>query len=300
MSESFTQPSVAPDPPAARRRERWGLHLFLLGLTLLTTTWAGVGIATGEPVPTSFSHLLAGLPYALMVMTILGAHEMGHYLTCLRYGVDASPPYFLPSYPWPIGTFGAFIRLRQQMPDRKVLFDVGVAGPLAGFVVTLPVLAWAMLTAQIVPLNDAGGIVFGEPLLMQGMAWLVGRTPGAGETLLLNPAMMAAWVGCLATALNLLPVGQLDGGHIAYAVSRTFHRRMAPVALAVFSLVSVAFSPGYLVFAMVLVFAGSRHPTARDEQGDIGTGRRLIAILALVMLILCFVPGPISLEISGG
>jgi membrane-associated protease RseP (regulator of RpoE activity) len=214
--------------------------------------------------------------------------------------VDASPPYFLPSYPWPIGTFGAFIRLRQQMPDRRVLFDVGVAGPLAGFVVTLPVLAWGMLTAQVVPLDATGGIEFGEPLLLQGMAWLVGRSPGAGEALLINPAMMAAWVGCLATSLNLLPVGQLDGGHILYAVSRAFHGRMAPVALVVFSLASIAIYPGYLVFAMVLVFVGSRHPSVRDEQGDIGTGRRLIAILALVMLILCFVPGPISLpEITG-
>lgn len=285
---------VDPAPAVARRRERVGLHLFLLGMTFLTTSWAGIWIATGEFIPTSIAQAASGLPYSIMVIAILGAHEMGHYLTCRRYGVDASPPFFLPGPPLLIGTFGAFIRLREPMRTRKVLFDVGVAGPIAGFVVMLPILAWAVATAEVVPATGTPGLTFGEPMLLKLMAWLCGRQLAENESLLLNPAMMAAWVGCLATALNLLPVGQLDGGHVLYAVSRRFHRTVAPLALALFCIAGALLYPGYIVFAMVLVFAGSKHPQVIDESGDIGTGRMMVALLALVILVLCFVPGPVS------
>jgi len=293
MSDAAQPSDSTPPTTAPRRRERVGLHIFLLGLTMVTTTLAGAGLADGPAAAGWIGQVLAGLPYSLMVLSILGAHEMGHYLTCRHYGVDASPPFFLPGPPILVGTFGAFIRLREPMKNRKVLFDVGVAGPLAGFVVMLPILAWSAATAEIGRLDAPGYLEFGEPLLMQLMMWLFGRQVSDGETLLLNPAMMAAWVGCLATALNLIPVGQLDGGHLAYAVSSRFHRVVAPAALVLFCLAGVFIFPGYLIFGMVLVFTGTRHPPVVNESGGIGPARVVIAWIALIILLLCFVPGPV-------
>src|SRR5262245_32848232 len=164
--------------------------------------------------------LLNGLWYSASILAILGAHEFGHYYACRYYGVDASLPYFLPA-PLPLtGTLGAFIRIRQMIPGKRELFDIGIAGPIAGFIVAVPVLLFGMTLSRVVQLPPTtGGIVeLGEPLLFQGAAWLVFGSIPDGYSINMHPMGFAAWFGLLATALNLFPIGQLDGGHISYAV----------------------------------------------------------------------------------
>ncbi|HKY31080.1 MAG TPA: site-2 protease family protein [Candidatus Polarisedimenticolia bacterium] len=239
--------------------------------------------------------LLLGLPYTLCLMAILGVHEMGHYLACRRYGVDASLPYFLPN-PFPImGTFGAFIRIRAPIPDRRALFDIGVAGPLAGFAVALPVILFGLLHVESVPADTAGPSErVGIPLLL---AWLMSVIPPSwpeGEIPLLSGPLMAGWVGCLATAINLFPIGQLDGGHICFALSARVHAVASFVTLAAFVGLGLLVYPGWLFFATLLILVGPRHPAVSHPAADPGAGRIAVAVLALAILVLCFIPRPIS------
>ena len=219
---------------------RWALHVFLLGLSLLTTTIVGVVLAQSfqnnraldiEQYLNVFPLLAArpwllldGLPYSLTLMSILLAHELGHYFACRYYGIDASLPYFLPA-PFPgIGTFGAFIRIRSPIYTRRALFDVGVAGPLAGFVLLLPAMAIGLAYSRVIPgIAERGDLIFSVPAIQRLMELLI--FPGhAAADISLHPVARAAWVGTLATALNLLPIGQLDGGHIVYAFTATKHK----------------------------------------------------------------------------
>jgi membrane-associated protease RseP (regulator of RpoE activity) len=241
-----------------------------------------------------------GLRFSLATIFILVSHELGHWFACRRYGLPATPPYFLPA-PLGLGTFGAFIRIRAAIRTRRELFDVGVAGPLAGFVALLPVLAVGIARSTPVDLGRLpatfGGFQFffpGENLLWRSASWL-GHGP-LGPNVLLNPDpfLLAAWVGMLATALNLLPLAQLDGGHILYAVLGRRQRRLAlPLWL---MLVALGFvSPGWWLWAVVVLVLGLRHPPLLDETEPLGAGRRTIAVLALIMLVLCFTPAPLQI-----
>jgi membrane-associated protease RseP (regulator of RpoE activity) len=236
------------------------------------------------------AELLQGLPFSLTLMTILLAHELGHYLTALYYGVDASPPYFLPA-PTLTGTFGAFIRIRSAISSKRALFDIGVAGPLAGFVFLLPALSVGLAFSKVIPgIALQGDIHFGVPLL----EWLLVKLifPGAGAAdIYLHPVARAAWIGIFATALNLLPIGQLDGGHIVYALAERRHRLFSNVALA--ALVPLAFFwPAWLFWAAILFFA-RRHPVVHDF-GDIGPGRRQLGWAALVIFLFSFTFAPVG------
>ena len=203
--------------------------LFLL--TVATTTLVGadryasfyLGFRTAVELPFSFWELIVrGLWYSVSILAILGAHEFGHYYACRYYGVDASLPYFLPVPPIVLsGTLGAFIRIRQQIPTKRALFDIGIAGPLAGFVVLVPVLMIGMYMSQVVQMpKDFDGTLFelGEPLLFKAATWLTFGSVPDGYTVSMHPVAFAAWFGMLATTLNLFPVGQTDGGHICYSV----------------------------------------------------------------------------------
>ena len=214
----------ADDEPPCRN---WR-HVVLFLLTVFTTTLVGGShyeafandFGSGRIDLTSASLYLNGLWYSVSILAILGAHEFGHYYACRYYGVDASLPYFLPA-PLPLtGTLGAFIRIRQIIPGKRELFDIGIAGPIAGFIVAVPVLLVGMSLSRVVQLPPvANGIVeLGEPLLFRGAAWLVFGSIPDGYSINMHPMGFAAWFGLLATALNLFPIGQLDGGHISYAV----------------------------------------------------------------------------------
>jgi membrane-associated protease RseP (regulator of RpoE activity) len=292
--EYFPQP--APQKAGAESDEitvgRLLFHLLLLGLTVLTTTFA-VGFIM-------LSSLIKGAVYSFTVLSILGAHEMGHYIACRWYGVRATLPYFIPVPLPPVGTFGAFIKIKSPIPSRRALFDIGIAGPLAGFVFALPAAFIAHYFATPSSLADvpAGAITFNDPLLFQFLLRAL-HLPATIET---NPVWLAAWLGVFMTAMNLLPIGQLDGGHVTYAVfGRRGHRVTAwasygvVIALAVFSIKSGAWN--WVVFAALLtLLIRVGHPPVVDEDEPLGLARILVAIIGLLIFVLSFMPIPITIH----
>jgi len=274
----------APPPVFVRVRPpiRWRRHI-VLGLLTLVTMSVGHGWA-----------------FPVVFALILFAHEMGHYIACRIYDVDASLPYFLPGIPAFFGvsllpgTFGAFIRIREPIPNRKALFDIGIAGPLAGFMVTLAFLPAAVM--EITPLSHqeamGGGIPISNPLifkyavpLLKGFSDGVPDASGASR-----PIFLAVWWGCLATMLNLIPIGQLDGGHVAYAVfGRRYNRLALPLMLVLWGLVVYSHFSFFLM-AIIITLLGPRHPPLGEEEGSIGIGRKLLAVVGLLVFFLCFNP----------
>ena len=293
-------------------RRRWWLHLGLFLLTALTTTIVGakmaLNFAADRPafvieediwffvdVWQGPSALLAGLPFSMTLLAILLAHEMGHYVACRFYRIDASLPYFLPA-PTLIGTFGAFIRIRAPIYSRRQLFDIGVAGPLAGFAVIVPALGAGLAYSKILPgIAGQGDVMFGSPALL----WAAARAVFGDVALVdlyLHPVARAAWVGLLATALNLLPIGQLDGGHILYSLWAAKHKLLSRVFALVLAVVGLAFGWfGWIAWAGFFFFVGLRHPPIVDET-PVGPGRLRLAWLAAVILVLSFTPVPILLR----
>ena len=308
-------PSPEPPPahvwaetrPAPRPEPVWR-HVVLFLLTVVTTVMAGAGhfasfhfdFGTSQVADLSTTALmLNGLWYSVSILAILGAHEFGHYFACRRYNVDASLPYFLPLPLFLTGTLGAFIRIRQPIPGKRELFDIGIAGPIAGFVVAVPVLIAGMSLSRVtaLPADTTGFVEIGEPLLFQAVAWLIWGTPPDGYSINMHPMAFAAWFGMLATALNLFPIGQLDGGHISYAV---LGRKSTAVTLATVAiLVGLTFvSTSWLVWTVLTVIMlatfGPRHPRTIDEDVPLDRARMWLAAGAVLMFILCFTPAPIE------
>jgi len=244
--------------------------------------------------------LRVGLEFSLPVLLILLCHELGHYLFCRYYGIAATPPYFLPA-PFAIGTFGAFIRIRAPIRDKRQLFDVGIAGPIAGFVVLLPFLVYGIAhstptAVAVIPDDTAGPALIlqmpGKSVLTMLVTHLVHGPLPPGTVLDPHPFVLAAWVGLLATSLNLLPLSQLDGGHILYAVAG---RRQWKLALPLWLLLVAAgfVFPGWWLWAVIVRVIGLRHPPVADEETPLDGGRVALAVAALVMLVLCFMPVPL-------
>ena len=261
--------------------------------TFFTLTLAGLWWED-PPDPEGESTWRFGLPYAWWVMAILGSHEMGHYVACRFHRVRATLPFFIPGIP-PIGSFGAVIRIRARIPDRRALFDIAAAGPIAGFAVALPVLLVGFLVAEPFDPGDLeGGWSVGPPLLV----WFLGDLLVEG-TIRTNHLIGAGWVGMLVTSLNLFPVGQLDGGHIAYALSRRMHRLLARLSLVglfsliVFQVVFLGQAPAYVLWFGILLWMRDRHPRLIDERNvGITRGRKFVALVLLAILLLSFIPVP--------
>jgi Zn-dependent protease len=296
-----------PTPP---RKPLWPAML-LFFLTLISTLAIGSEFAmsymrnqepfSGDVDPfsallTPLHHpalLLLGLPFSLTLLVILLAHELGHYFACKFYGIDVSYPYFIPA-PTLFGTFGAFIRIRSPITTRNALFDIGIAGPIAGFVLALPAMAYAVANSKIVPgVQYSASIIFGTPALMKFFIGLF--HPGVQTSwLLLNPVGRAAWIGLFATALNLLPIWQLDGGHIVYSLASRPHQR---ISLA-FALALVGFGiygwRGWILWGVVLTVLclRFRHPPVIDSWEPLGSSRRLWALVALAIFLLSFISYP--------
>lgn len=283
---------------------RW-LHLGLLLMTLVTTTLVGADhyaafLADFErgPLPMAIPQLIVrGLWYSGTILLILGAHELGHYLACRYYQVDASLPFFIPA-PLLTGTLGAFIRIREPIPSKRMLFDIGAAGPFAGFVLAVPALFIGLSLSHVVRIpEDFPGFWLGEPLLFKAAAWLTWGSVPDGYSLNMHPMAFAAWFGLLATALNLFPVGQLDGGHIAYAV---LGRRSTQLTLAaiVVAIALTFVSTSWLVWTALMVLMtltfGPRHPRTLDEHVPLDWPRIWLALAAFVIFVLCFTPNPIE------
>ncbi len=310
-------PSESRPRPERRRtlfeRDRPWLNLLVLVLTLVSTflvgtTW-GVSFMYGDTITgyegpdallrmhTQPRVLYLGFIYMLVLVGILMAHEMGHYLTCRYYGLNATLPFFIPG-PLPInliGTFGAFIRIRSPITRKHQLFDVGVAGPLAGFALTIPAVAYGLSVSKVVPaLPREGSIIFGEPLLFKLIGGVVLGNIPPGYDIIVHPVAFAGWVGTLVTAMNLFPIGQLDGGHVVYAVFGPRARRWARLVLAAFVFMGVFFFAGWLLWAVLIAVLGLRHPPVMDEPVPLSGGRRWLGYLVLAVFALSFTPSPIQ------
>jgi membrane-associated protease RseP (regulator of RpoE activity) len=298
---------MPPRPVRRRFQHRARVHLALFVATILTTTVAGAdhyhgfvqNLGNAEVSLPISTLLLSGFWYSATLLAILGAHEMGHYLLCRYHQVDASLPYFLPAPILLTGTVGAFIRIREAFPSRTVLFDIGVAGPLAGFVVLVPALFVGVSLSNVVPMPaDFEGAMLGEPLFFQWAAYLVWGPIADGYALNIHPMAFAAWFGLFATALNLLPFGQLDGGHISYAAlgRRSTAISIVTVAVAVgltYRSTSWLFFTAMLI--VMLIIFGPRHPRVLNEYEPLSPGRRVLAVVAAVVFAVCFTPVPIEL-----
>jgi membrane-associated protease RseP (regulator of RpoE activity) len=319
QSESAAERAIATPPELSASRVRF--HLFLLFVTAITTTLTGAALSVQmQEAPDSFigelvapflaiarqsaagnyEALASGLLFTFTLLTILGAHELGHYFACRYYGIRATLPFFVPAPPilTPFGTFGAVIKIKEPIHSRRALFDIGIAGPLAGFVFAVPASIIGLIFAKAATPSTSPGLQFHDPLLFM----IVMKALGLPKFIEWNPVYWAAWGALLVTALNLFPVGQLDGGHVVYAVvGERGHRWVsrvvcaAVIALAVLSWVWHS-SPVWLVWSLVLLFMLKvGHPPVA-EQEPLGLGRVALAIFAALVFLLCFMPFPITMS----
>ena len=243
------------------------------------------------------TYLTGGPWYAFPVIVILFSHEMGHYLMCRKYRVPATFPFFIP-FPFlnPFGTLGAVIRIRGIIPNRKALFDIGVAGPLAGLAMTLPALYFGVAMSDIIPVSENVDAAFylGESLLYKGISALALGPVPEGYDVMLHPLAYAGWVGLFVTALNLIPVGQLDGGHVYYSL---FGRQGKAGSYAVLAALGVAVInyPGWGLLFLILLIWGRKHPPPADDFTPLDIKRRLLAVLVFIIFIISFIPEPFKL-----
>jgi membrane-associated protease RseP (regulator of RpoE activity) len=325
MSEAITHkdnPTVlteiprytAPAQPAERALGRShipALNIALFLLTLLTTTTAGAHL-NGEEVP--FFHPLAalavlrsGLWFSIPLMAILFAHEMGHYLTSRHHNIDASLPYFVPVpavFPFFIGTLGAFIRQRELARTRRVMFDIGAAGPWAGVMLAIPAVVIGLYLSDVTPLDKAsGGLQLGNSILFLGLARMVLGVDPRTVNVNLNPIAFAGWLGLFVTAMNLLPMGQLDGGHVVYTLFPRRHRTISTlffVTCVLMVLVPLAlglsFWGGWLLWAVLALAFGLGHPSTVDRDTPLDRRRRLAAWATVALFIVTFSPVPFAIE----
>ncbi len=284
-------PWPAPKPP------RRLLHLGLLLATVVTTVIAGALQQGVNPLETP-ELLYQGIPFSFTLLLILGTHEMGHYLVSRRHHLDVTLPYFIPAPPIPfiIGTFGAFIRIRSPIKDKRALLDVGCAGPLTGFLVAIPVILVGLkLSAITVTGGGEESLTLGEPLLFKLLSWLVLGPMTPEQNVILHPVAFAGWIGLLVTALNLLPVGQLDGGHVAYALFPEYHRYISLGVLGLLVVCGVIFWQGWLFWAVLIAFLGWRHPPPYQFWVPLDRRRRVLGIITIVVFVLTFTPAPFVL-----
>jgi membrane-associated protease RseP (regulator of RpoE activity) len=263
---------------------------------VVTTTVAGSLYVT-DPTEDWLGNVLRGWVFSVPLMAILLVHEMGHYLAARRRRLDVSPPYFIPAIP-PVGTFGAFIKIRSAIPSKKVLIEVGSWGPLAGSMVAVPVLILGSCLSEIrsVPSTTDGiSIHFGTSLILEALFFLRFGEFSSSTSIYLHPTAMAAWYGLFITALNLLPMGQLDGGHVIYALFGP--RKAQVISFAVFvGLIPLGalLWPGWLLFGILALFIGLRHPEPVDPYTPLDRSGRILGWTAIVLFVLTFIPAPIS------
>jgi membrane-associated protease RseP (regulator of RpoE activity) len=285
------EPGRIYTPKPQKSNPRINLILFIV--TLFTTTYAGALMSLGRPA-LALSQLYKGLPFSLTLLLILLFHEFGHYFMAKKHRVEATLPYFIPA-PSLIGTFGAIIKMRSPLYSKRALLDIGAAGPLAGVMVAIPAVIIGLRLSEIRAVSNLkGGLSLGSSLLFSFLSRVsVGVVPD-NHDILLHPIAFAGWIGLLVTMLNLLPVGQLDGGHVAYAVlGRQRHRMTSYVMLPILFILGIEAWQGWLVWCVLLLFVmGTKHPPTMDDHLSLDKGRKLIGWTALVLFILTFTPVP--------
>ncbi|MGL4619771.1 MAG: site-2 protease family protein, partial [Chroococcidiopsis sp.] len=299
--------ALVPNPQARKDRQanqsqlsRPFLAVGLVIATLFTTAVVGVQLASSNNATPSatITQLHEGLPYAIALLAILGIHEMGHYLTARFHKILVTLPYFIP-IPFFPGTFGAFIQMRSPVPNRKALFDVSIAGPVAGFVATLPLLIWGLANSQVVPIPEKAGTLDpdalnpGYSILLAVLSKLaLGAQLTADKAIDLHPVAIAGFLGLVVTALNLMPVGQLDGGHIVHAM---FGQRTGAAIgqIARFLVLGLALvQPGFWLWAIILFFMPIADEPALNDVTELDNKRDIIGLLVLALLVLIILPAP--------
>ena len=298
--EPYPQPRSQPPwddrvAPAGARRVPV-IHIVLFVLTFITTAMAGAFQVGADPISDPRT-IRAGFPFAVTLLSILMIHELGHYFLSRVHGVRATLPYFIPAPPFLIGTFGAFIRMKSPPPSRRALFDVGAAGPWAGLCVAIPAVLVGLRLSEVRPLAmNEGGLVLGDSILFSFLTRLaLGVTPD-NATILLHPVALAGWFGLFVTFLNLLPVGQLDGGHVAYAMFGRWHRWVSRAFVIVIAVLGFRGWQGWFVWVVLLMLIGLDHPPTRDPVTTLDPRRRLAAWLTVAAFAVTFMAEPISLS----
>jgi len=299
--------------PAFSLKKRIWLNIVLFVITIFSTFFVGISLS----INFKYSEVLAQNPqstldlveklrdpqvislsiiYVVVLLGILLGHELGHFLTCRYYKINATLPYFIPA-PTLIGTLGAFIKIKSPITRKQQLFDIGVAGPLTGFILSVPALVYGLSLSKAVPPiphDEAFVYVFGEPLILKIFSAMIFKNIPPDYSIYLHPIAFAGWVGILVTALNLFPVGQLDGGHVSYALLGKKSRNLTRFFLGVFIAMGIFFWVGWFIWAFLLLFLGLRHPRVLDEEVHLSPRRKFIGYVVILIFILSFIPDPIK------
>ncbi len=297
-------------PPFSLKKKIW-LNVLLFVITACSTFYVGLSWSLNykhadilaqnsefsPDLSLIFSSEVIGLSiiYTAVLLGILLGHEFGHFLACRYYRINATLPYFIP-FPNLIGTMGAFIKIKSPIKKKHQLFDIGIAGPLTGFILAVPALVYGLSLSKVVPSIAAkeGSFMLGDPLLLKIIAGMIFKNIPPNSAIFFHPVAFAGWVGLLVTALNLFPIGQLDGGHVSYALLGKKSRYVARVFLAAFFVLAIFLWAGWLILALLIIFLGMKHPAIEDEAEPLSQGRKIIAYVIVLIFILSFIPDPIK------
>ncbi len=291
-------------------KKRIWLNIILFVVTVLSTFFVGITwslsfkyadvIAQNSQVDLGIKIfedpqiIFLSIVYAVVLIGILLSHELGHFLTCQYYRIDATLPYFIPA-PTLIGTLGAFIKIKSPITRKQQLFDIGVAGPLTGFILSVPALIYGLSLSKAVPaIPREGSLIFGEPLILKIAGSVIFKDVPPDFDIILHPVAFAGWVGIFVTALNLFPVGQLDGGHVAYALLGPKSKNLAKVFIGVFVFMGAFFWIGWFIWTFIILLLGLKHPRVVDESTPLSLRRKFLGFVVLVIFILSFIPDPIK------
>ncbi|MFC1541128.1 site-2 protease family protein [Candidatus Latescibacterota bacterium] len=280
------------------RSKKYQTNIILFIATLISTTTMGSVMSDANPFA-SFSSFAKGLPYSLTILSILGFHEFGHYFAARLWNVKATLPYFIPFPLSAIGTLGAVIKLKSSIPNKKALIDIGAAGPISGFIVAVIATIIGLNMSEIVTAQASDSVLsfpLGESLLFKFLGYIIiGKIP-ENAYIMLHPIAFAGWLGLFVTALNLIPFGQLDGGHIMFALSPRIHDLLRRIRIPLLLIMGLTFWIGWYMWALILLFLGSRHPYPDNIYSEIGTLRKIIAFIAIIIFIICMIPAPVLFQ----
>lgn len=271
----------------------------LFAATVVTTVIAGA-LFEGADIMADPVSLAKGLPFSAALLAILGTHEFGHYFASRRHGVRATLPFFIPAPPIPfmIGTFGAVIKMKSPISTKSALVDIGAAGPLSGFVVAVVVVVVGLSQSTVMDAPSDAVVVMGlgSSLIFSLLAYVTVGPIAEGKDIFLNSVAFAGWIGLFITSINLLPIGQLDGGHILYSIAGRFHRRVSKALVVVLVVLGVFTWPGWVVWAILVSVIGLGHPPVFNEREPLDPARRRIAIITLIVFVLTFIPTPFYIQ----
>jgi membrane-associated protease RseP (regulator of RpoE activity) len=276
-------------------RKKLLLHLILFIITFFTTVLAGA-LQSGVNVIEEPEKFYKGLPFSLTLMSILLAHELSHYVASRKHNVQATLPYFIPA-PTLIGTFGAFIKMKSPVTTRKALLDIGISGPLAGFIISVIVSVIGLFLSKVVPVQETKeALGLGDSLLFSTLSQMILDYQPGSQDILLHPVAFAGWIGFFVTSLNLLPIGQLDGGHIAYALFGERHAYLSKVLIPILFLLGIFLWEGWALWAIVLLILGLKHPPIYYSEIPLDSGRRFLGWLGFLIFIITFIPEPFKIS----